>query len=167
MSKNGRMRINMPKVVHETIDGETVVLNLDNGNYYSLIGIGADIWGYIEKGAGVNDIMERLYRDYEGGREEMEREVNTFLSELMKENLTAPDGDHSPDGINSFDAQDDNDDKRQKASFSPPELNKYSDMQDLLLLDPIHEVDDQSGWPNVNENKGWPTRDPDSPFEHE
>ncbi len=35
-------------------------------------------------------------------------------------------------------------------------MNKYTDMQDLLLLDPIHEVD---------ETKGWPTRDPKSQAE--
>jgi hypothetical protein len=28
-------------------------------------------------------------------------------------------------------------------------LNKYSDMQELLLLDPIHDVDD-AGWPKPN-----------------
>ena len=38
MDTNGRLRINTPKIVHETIDGETVILNLDNGNYYSLVG---------------------------------------------------------------------------------------------------------------------------------
>jgi hypothetical protein len=27
-------------------------------------------------------------------------------------------------------------------------LQKFTDMQDLLLLDPIHEVD-ESGWPRV------------------
>jgi hypothetical protein len=33
-----------------------------------------------------------------------------------------------------------------KPSFNPPLLNKYSDMQELLLLDPIHDVD-EAGWP--------------------
>ena len=28
-----------------------------------------------------------------------------------------------------------------------PQLSSYTDMQELLLLDPIHEVD-ESGWPN-------------------
>jgi hypothetical protein len=32
--------------------------------------------------------------------------------------------------------------------FQPPVLESYSDMQDILLLDPIHEVDDKAGWPN-------------------
>jgi hypothetical protein len=30
--------------------------------------------------------------------------------------------------------------------FMPPELFKYTDMQDVLLLDPIHDVD-VKGWP--------------------
>jgi hypothetical protein len=33
-----------------------------------------------------------------------------------------------------------------RPDFIPPKLRKYTDMQDLLLLDPIHEVDEQ-GWP--------------------
>ncbi len=31
--------------------------------------------------------------------------------------------------------------------FAPPELHKYTDFQELLLLDPIHEVDQSLGWP--------------------
>lgn len=30
--------------------------------------------------------------------------------------------------------------------FTPPVLNKFTDMQELLLLDPIHDVD-ETGWP--------------------
>jgi hypothetical protein len=37
---------------------------------------------------------------------------------------------------------------RRGAAFQPPTLRKYTDMQDLLLIDPIHEVDDL-GWPGV------------------
>ena len=33
------------------------------------------------------------------------------------------------------------------ASFSPPVFEKFMDLQDLLLLDPIHEVD-EIGWPH-------------------
>jgi hypothetical protein len=31
-------------------------------------------------------------------------------------------------------------------AFVPPSLAKFQDMQDLLLLDPIHETD-EPGWP--------------------
>ena len=35
-----------------------------------------------------------------------------------------------------------------KQPFEAPILNKYNDMQELLLLDPIHDVD-EAGWPNT------------------
>jgi hypothetical protein len=163
MDTNGRISINIPRVVHETIDGETVILNLDNGNYYSLVGTGAHIWDYVEKGATVNDIIERLYCDYEAGKEDIEREVNKFLSELMKEDLTTSDGAHTSHVFKTSDDQVETATNGKKNYFTPPVLNKYTDMQDLLLLDPIHEVDDKSGWPNVDDKKGWPTRNPDVP----
>lgn len=167
MGTNGRIRINTPKVVHETIDGETVILNLDNGNYYSLVGTGAHIWDYIEKGATVQNIIEMLHCDYKESKEEIETEINNFLSELMKEDLTSPDGSDTSHIFNSSDDQVETAAKRQKNSFAPPVLNKYTDMQDLLLLDPIHEVDDTAGWPNAGDKKGWPARNPDSPLEHQ
>ena len=37
-----------------------------------------------------------------------------------------------------------------KPAFDPPRLEKYSDMQDYLLIDPIHEVD-EPGWPAKRE----------------
>ena len=59
MEKYSCLRINSPNIVHETIDGETIILNMDNGNYYSLIETGVDIWGFIEKG--VAEDINRLY----------------------------------------------------------------------------------------------------------
>ena len=31
-----RLKINEPNIVHENIDGETIILNLDTGNYYTI-----------------------------------------------------------------------------------------------------------------------------------
>ena len=37
--------------------------------------------------------------------------------------------------------------------YSPPVLNSYTDMEELLLLDPIHDVD-QAGWPMPKASDG-------------
>ena len=167
MKTNGRIRINTPKVVHETIEGETVILNLDTGNYYSLRGVGAEIWDYIDRGSNMNDIMRTLYNTYDCGSDDIENSIHNFLSELIKENLTVSDEADTAGVPGMPDAEVKSAAKGQKISFTLPVLNKYTDMQDLLLLDPIHEVDETSGWPNVDDKKGWPTRNPDSPFKHE
>jgi hypothetical protein len=36
----------------------------------------------------------------------------------------------------------------EKKHFVAPCLHKYTDMQELLLIDPIHDVDDY-GWPII------------------
>ncbi len=147
MNTTGCLRINTPKIVHETIDGETVILNLDNGNYYSLLGLGAQIWGYIDSGVPVCGIVEKVKCDYAGNGTDVDGAVEKFVSELCQEGLTigheapANEGFQWPAETGSPDANGD------KELFSAPILNKYSDMQDLLLLDPIHDVDEEAGWP--------------------
>jgi hypothetical protein len=38
-----------------------------------------------------------------------------------------------------------------KAAFEIPKVESYSDMQEMLLSDPVHDVD-QRGWPILKEN---------------
>jgi len=40
-----------------------------------------------------------------------------------------------------------------RPAFEPPVLTTFSDMQELLWLDPIHEVDD-AGWPIARTDGG-------------
>jgi hypothetical protein len=39
------------------------------------------------------------------------------------------------------------------APYAKPELNKYTDMQQLLLADPLHEVE-EAGWPRTKDQLG-------------
>ncbi len=158
MNTNGRIRINIPKIVHETIDGETVILDLDKGNYYSLVGIGADIWGFMENDATMGSIIEIISNNYQGERGDIDVAINKFVSELMHEGLVVPYNENNPENEESSHVQVQTGLKENKPSFEIPKLNKYTDMQDLLLLDPIHEVDDK---------KGWPTIKPDKPLENQ
>ena len=150
MYTNSRIKINVPKIVHETIDGETVILNLDKGNYYSLVGIGADIWAFIENDATVGSIIEKISNNYQGERGDIDVAINKFVSELMQEGLVIPDNENNPENEESSHIQVQTGLNENKPSFEALKLNKYTDMQDLLLLDPIHEVDDKKGWPTIN-----------------
>lgn len=143
-----RFRINSPKVIHETIDGETVIVNLDSGNYYSLEKVGADIWALIGSGLPVPEIIEDVACRYAGERKEMNHGVHQFVAELEQEGLIVTDESHVNSGEPGAAIQGTTQAIEGHPVFETPALHKYSDMQDLLLLDPIHEVDD-TGWPNV------------------
>jgi hypothetical protein len=143
---NQRFRVNTPTVTHETIDGEAVIINLDSGNYYSLVDAGSLIWALVERGASASDLQSMVQQTYQGNATDIDRGVQELLAQLQAENLIVP-----VDGAPTVDLTELNQvlpstNGHEKPSFSAPSLNKYSDMQELLLLDPIHDVDD-AGWP--------------------
>ena len=137
--------MNTPMVTHETIDGEAVIINLDSGNYYSLVDVGSFIWGLIEQGASTSELQSLVSQSYQGNAADIDQGVQDLLVQLQQESLIVP-----VDGPATFDTQvQPSSNGHEKPSFNPPSLNKYSDMQELLLLDPIHDVD-EAGWPMPN-----------------
>jgi hypothetical protein len=147
MTSHARYRIKTPPVIQETIDGEAVIVNLDSGNYYSLEGVGAEIWTLLEARASLEEIVKEMAAEYQVEPDTMWATVRDLVNELEHEDLVAPDdGSESPvAGLRKADSGDRADAGGHK--FEMPILHKYTDMQDLLLLDPIHEVG-ETGWPN-------------------
>ena len=143
---NQRFRVNTPTVTHETIDGEAVIINLDSGNYYSLVEVGSFIWGLVEKGASATELQNLVRQTYHGNATDVDRGVQELLAQLQQENLIVP-----VDGAGALELNEvvPSNNSHEKPSFNAPLLHKYSDMQELLLLDPIHDVDD-AGWPKPN-----------------
>lgn len=150
MGSLSRFKINEQQVIQETIEGEAVIVNLVSGNYYSLDKVGADVWGNIENGKSVEEILEVIPRLYRGDPAVMETSVKSLIDDLVKEDLIVPDASTaggSPQSPSSGTVE-----TQTLEEFEAPVLKKYSDMQDLLLLDPIHEVD-EGGWPNVKPDR--------------
>lgn len=145
---NQRFRVNTPTVTHETIDGEAVIINLDSGNYYSLVEVGSFIWGLIENGVSANEVQNLVLQTYQGNATDIDRGVQELLAQLQQENLIVP-VDGAAEAVDLNPALPSNNNGHEKPSFNPPLLHKYSDMQELLLLDPIHDVD-ETGWPKPN-----------------
>src|SRR5579871_4311260 len=131
--------MNEPAVVGEVIAGEAIVINLDSGNYYSMEGSASYIWEQVIAGADVATIAQALAQN-EGAEPDLDKVVQAFVDRLLQEALirfeqvapvlTTP---------SSFSAR-----------YTPPKLNVFTDMQSLLLLDPIHQVD-SAGWPHAPE----------------
>jgi hypothetical protein len=141
MSSHILFQVNRPRVICQTIEGEVVVINLQTGSYYSLTGTAAAIWDALEHGAVASQITGALAAHFTDCDAGLEKIVDNFLDELRGESLivTAENGVPTANGaVNGAQT------KREK--FIRPALKKFTDMQELLLLDPIHEVD-ATGWP--------------------
>ena len=101
-----RFRVNAENVVYETIDDAGVIVNMNSGIYYSVVGPGAEIWALIYDGTSTLLIVRALEGRYSAPREDLEAGAAHEAYKLR---------------------------------FEAPVLERYSDMEDLLLLDPIHD----------------------------
>jgi hypothetical protein len=138
--------------VYEIIDNEVIIIEFDSGNYYSLQHTGTDVWRLIERGAGPADIAAQLGGLYNGPPAVIAEAVDRLLGELREENLIVPD-----EAPVSSDAPFESPPPANRPAFEPPALQKYTDMQELLILDPIHEVD-EAGWPTMPADSAAPGR---------
>jgi hypothetical protein len=135
---DGRFRTNSPPVVHETVDGETIVVNLDTGSYYDLNETGGSIFGMLGQGVAMQELTTLLAKAYELDETTAARILEDFAGRLVAEQLLVPAASAAdPNGGPS----------ELPGRYAEPVLNKYTDMQELLLLDPVHEVG-EVGWPS-------------------
>src|SRR5437588_5676069 len=145
MEGTEQFTVDRERVVYETIDGETILVQLETGNYYSLRGTSVEIWSLIESGHSIEEIIAQLKQRYETQSEELEAATQSFVDELVDEQLIerfrSTNGDAAPRYAVALGEPD--------VAFAQPEFEKFADMQGFLLLDPIHETD-SSGWPHRN-----------------
>jgi hypothetical protein len=128
-------RIIEQKVAHEVIDGEAVVIHFETGNYYSLTGLSSQVWQWFATRATRSQIIEAL-----GPLTPAQiQSLDDFIESLVKEGILAKDPQVEPGPAPA----------KYEGPFEPPRFEKYHDMQNLLLSDPIHDVD-ATGWPNLD-----------------
>lgn len=137
------LTVNAPAVISEVIDGEAVIMDMSNGRYFSCRDLGGEIWSMIEKGSSRPQIARSVLGRYAVEPEVFSEALEDFLKALsdnglIREGAEAPTVDSWPEpGTEPSPA---------RLPFHPPVLSAHSDLEDLLLLDPIHDVDD-AGWP--------------------
>ena len=133
-------------IVHQLIEDEVVIINLDVGHYYSLTTTGAEIWSLIMQGLSRDNIVETMFLSYDAQKQVIAEAVDHLIRQLAEEKIikcvASDDSSESEDIIQEKTAK-----STKNYSFEFPVLQKYTDMQDMLLLDPIHDVD-ETGWPN-------------------
>lgn len=159
-----RILVNSPSVVSEVIEGEAVIMNLTTGQYFSCLGVGGEIWTLIEGGATRAQILGQIEAHYTVDAPVLSASFDAFMASLQEHDLVRTEptgaGDGNSAGTNPSGGQMPGSlPESPKGPFHEPILNVYSDMEDLLLLDPIHDVD-ETGWPQPKppEDKAqWPT----------
>jgi hypothetical protein len=134
-------RIDAAIVVSDIIDGEAVMLHRESGDYFSADGTGCLIWQWIGEGHGRARMLGELAARFAAEPDELAAAFDGFMAELALHRLVREqDAAGAGDTASAAPAA-------EKVAFTRPVLNVYSDIRNLLLLDPIHDVAQDTGWP--------------------
>jgi hypothetical protein len=128
-SMNESFSPNADEVAFETVDGEAILINLSTGIYYSIDGIGSLVWSAIENGFSLLEVCQSVSTTYNRDTDEVNAHIATFVDQLLAENLVISGESRKSSTAFSIDQQ-------TTLEYKAPELVIYSDMGDLLALDP-------------------------------
>ena len=70
------------EIVESDIDGETVMMSIENGEYYGLDSVGSHIWELIQSPIKVSELVDTLLKKYNVDHNTCESDVMEFLNEL-------------------------------------------------------------------------------------
>ncbi|MEZ5313899.1 MAG: PqqD family protein [Thermoanaerobaculia bacterium] len=133
-----RFAIRRPEVVSEVFDGEAVVVDLTAGRYYAFDPEATAIWLRLADSPTFAELVVACVDRY-GGAERARAGVAPILArrDPPRRRVAAADGAPAP-AVAAVPPSD----------LSRPDFEVFDDLQDLLVLDPIHDLD-ESGWPTA------------------
>lgn len=129
LSAESRVDPNVAEVAAKVIDGEAIIMNLSSGLYYSMDNVGAAIWELIARRYSVREVTDVIADRYRVDRERAAGDVQRLVQELLDEHLVVPTTlDRETVAAPPPSAS--------PPPYEPPRLQKYTDMADMLALDP-------------------------------
>lgn len=137
-----RWTIDPDQVVWEVLDGEAVIVDLAAGHYHAAPGVAATVWQAVASGCDLDGIVATVRAAHLDVPDDPAPAITAFLDQLVGAGLaaTAPAGDGGPGAAPNAPTS--------PTAWQPPALESHDDLEDLLLLDPVHDVTD-AGWPNA------------------
>lgn len=126
-------------IAAEEFEDEYVVLDLGSGYYFSIAGITAIVWRGLVDGHTVAALSEGL--DADDVRHSLILESQAaFVSHGLLREAAKP----STPNLSASDLA-------ASIGAAEPELRfeMFKDMAELLLADPIHDADEEAGWPHL------------------
>lgn len=70
-----------------TMDGETVMMDVDHGKYFGISGVGQLIWNLLSEKRNVGDLVDRVCEQYDVEASVARADVEKFLGQLLARQL--------------------------------------------------------------------------------
>lgn len=135
-------KLNEEKMFFDMADGQAVVINFLSGIYYGTTALGSVILERLVNGKAPEEIVKAV-KNLPDCPVDFAAQMDAFLASLREKEILLP-GDTQPGGGEAIDGI-------ALADGFTLTLDEFSEVQDLILADPVHDVDVEQGWPIFKE----------------
>ena len=135
-----RYVVDHANISSEDFDGETVCVNFATGTYFGLGGAAGPILAFFAFPHTEDEALDFVARHYGVEIAQVRDEVKPFIGELIGQKLLIAD-----DGRET--AEEEPQSMKPSSGYEAPRLEIHTDLQELIMLDPVHEADPEHGWP--------------------
>lgn len=134
-----------PNVSARSFGDEIVAANFLSGIYYSLLGSSVQIWEGLMAGLPLDRVVAAVAPLSDAAPEDFAHAARAFVEALVAEKLIIPAEDEGEAGTApAWEPV-----PPAEGRYAAPALERFDDMEDLLTLDPVHDVEDM-GWPHAD-----------------
>lgn len=117
----------------EIFDGEVVLIDIQRAVYFSLTGAASVIWQAFTEPRAQQTVLDTMMSQLEGADRAA---LQATLERMEQEKLLLP----SETCVSTtFELA--------ATAYVSPQVEAFSDLADLIAIDPVHEVDAGAGWP--------------------
>lgn len=128
------LTIDTGRCAHETVAGETMVIDTLTGELLVLTGSGPAVWAALLAGATRAALVAEVAARYD---EAAGAAVGAFVDELVAAGAVVEGPGADPTAVPDW-----------PAAATPPGLERFDEIADIMAVDPVHEVDEAQGWPH-------------------
>ena len=122
-------------IATEAFDDETVLIDVEKGLYFSLRGSAVELWQAFDVGREAGQVLDAMVQSMPAADvDALQRVLQQMKDNGLLLEMPAVDGVPVPPGWAC-------------SNFQPPVLEVYSDLAELIAIDPVHEVNAALGWP--------------------
>jgi len=135
---------NLSEIAAEDFEDGTVLINFLTGKYFAFNDFGGALWRMSSNGVSIAeliDIIPSMAMQDVPSPEIVARDVSEFFHILIEHRLLAE--------LHTEDMRIEPAIGKPVARYEAPAVQIFDDLADLILLDPIHDVNEQLGWPVV------------------
>jgi coenzyme PQQ synthesis protein D (PqqD) len=76
-----------PSVLTAEVDGEVVMMSIEQGRYFGLDDIGSDVWKRLDQPCSFATLIDRLVADYDADRATIAADVEALLGRMAAQDV--------------------------------------------------------------------------------